>query len=65
MGEIEVSEEMIKEPLQIGSLIFLQLLTEVEKEFQIHIEDDYWEYDKLSSIDVIADYIINSKNNKK
>lgn len=56
--EIVVNEVMISEALQVNSLVFLQFLTEIEKEFQIHIDDDYWEYEKLSSIDKIADYVI-------
>lgn len=56
--EIVINEVMISEALQVNSLVFLQLLTEIEKEFQIHIDDDYWEYEKLSSIDKIADYVI-------
>lgn len=56
--EIVINEVMISEALQVNSLVFLQLLTEIEKEFQIHIDDDYWEYEKLNSIDKIADYVI-------
>lgn len=58
--EVEINEEMVTEALQVNSLVFLQLLTEIEKEFNIHIEDDYWEYNKLNSIDKIADYVIGS-----
>ena len=62
-GEIRITSENVKEPLQVDSLVFLQLLTEIEKVFQIHIEDDYWEYNKLNSVDVIAEYIL--KNTRK
>ncbi len=64
-GDLKINRENAEKQLEVGSLIFLQLLTEVEKEFQIHIEDDYWEYDKLSSIGVIADYVLEAVKEKR
>ncbi len=56
--ELVINEAFVTGILQVSSLVFLQLLTEVEKEFKIVIEDDYWEYEKLSSIDKIAAYVL-------
>lgn len=43
--------------LQMDSLLFLQLLTDIEKGFNIVIEDDFWSIKKMSSVYVIVDYI--------
>lgn len=56
--ELTMEEGTISEELQVNSLVFLQLLTDVEKRFSIQIEDDYWEYNKLSSIEKIAQYVM-------
>lgn len=41
----------------LDSLEFLKLLTCIEKEFSIQIEDDYWSQEVLNSISKIANYI--------
>ncbi len=63
-GDIAITKDTAGDLLQVGSLVFLQLLTEVEKEYQIQIEDDYWEYDKMNSVDAIADYVLESLKQK-
>lgn len=41
----------------LDSLEFLKLLTYIEKEFSIQIEDDYWSQEILDNISKIANYI--------
>jgi len=57
-GQDKVSVEMASQKLEVSSLVFLQLLTDVEKAFSIQIEDDYWEYNRLNSIEKIAEYVV-------
>lgn len=41
----------------LDSLNFLKLLTCIEKEFSIQIEDDYWSQEVFNNISKIANYI--------
>lgn len=41
----------------LDSLEFLKLLTCIEKEFSIQIEDDYWSQELLNDISKIANYV--------
>lgn len=52
-------EEIVlgEEGFGIDSLNFLKLLTELEKELQIKIEDDYWDYNKLHTLEDVVEYL--------
>jgi acyl carrier protein len=43
--------------LGVDSMSFLKYLTELEKEFGIEIEDNYWDYKYMKTIGEIVDYI--------
>ena len=53
------SEETVLgyEGLGIDSLNFLKLLAELEKELQIKIEDEYWDYNKLHTLEDVIEYL--------
>ena len=46
-----------EEGLGIDSLTFLKFLTELEKDFGIRIEDDYWEYKHMNTLSKIVNYV--------
>jgi acyl carrier protein len=41
----------------IDSMSFLKFLTEVEMEFSIEIEDDYWNYRNMNNLYKIINYV--------
>ena len=43
--------------LGMDSLGFLKFLTELEKEFQIQIDDDYWDMNRLKTVGEVICYI--------
>ncbi len=43
----------------LDSLNFLKLLSEIEKELDISIGDDYWDYNKMNTVNKISIYILN------
>ncbi|HWT73260.1 MAG TPA: phosphopantetheine-binding protein [Mobilitalea sp.] len=40
--------------LGLDSLNFLKLLAEIEKELNISIEDEYWDYNKMNTVNKIS-----------
>lgn|GEM_PF-7094663 len=40
--------------LGLDSLNYLKLLSQIEKELDISIDDDYWDYSKMNTINKIA-----------
>lgn len=48
--------------LGIDSMSFLKFLTEVEEEFNIEIEDNYWNYNKLNNMQKVVDYVYIKSN---
>lgn len=64
MSKNKLTEILNDQPLgangiALDSLEFLKLLTCIEKEFSIQIEDDYWSQEVLNSISKIANYVRN------
>ena len=41
----------------LNSLEYLHFLTLVERFFSISIQDDYWDYKRLSNLEQLVDYI--------
>jgi acyl carrier protein len=64
---IEISNEQSlgRDGVGLDSLEFLKLLTNIEKEFSIQIEDDYWSQEILNNISKIANYIRGRLQNKE
>ena len=46
-----------KGEIRMDSLKFLKFLTLLEKKYNINIDDEYWDYTKLSTIHKITDYV--------
>lgn len=55
--EISNDQSLDTDGLGLDSLSFLKLLTCIEKEFSIQIEDDYWSQELLNNISKTANYI--------
>ncbi|MEW6609338.1 MAG: acyl carrier protein [bacterium] len=55
--EISNDQPLSTNGVGLDSLDFLKLLTSIEKEFSIQIEDDYWSQEVLNNISKIANYI--------
>ena len=58
--QIELSEDDILNDGELGldSLIMVQLIVEIEREFDIEIDDEYLSMDFLSTLGTIADFIM-------
>jgi len=57
LAEISNEQSLGTNGIGLDSLEFLKLLTCIEKEFSIQIEDDYWSQEILNNISKIANYI--------
>lgn len=62
MPPLDFNEPLGEEGVGIDSLNFLKLLTVLEKEFNMKIEDDYWDYNSLKTVNLITDYFHNMEN---
>lgn len=59
--EDDIDEIQMKDELKekgISSLVFIQMLVLLEEQYDFVFEDEMLDQEKLSSIDVITDYII-------
>ena len=47
---------------EIDSIAFIQMIVQIEQEFDISIDDDYLLIENFSDIDIICDYITKKCN---
>jgi acyl carrier protein len=57
LTNISEDEPLGEDGIGVDSMSFLKYLTELEKEFGIEIEDDFWDYKYIKKIGEIVDYI--------
>lgn len=57
-SDIEPKLYLGKNGLGMESMSFLELLVKVQQEFDIMIEDDYWDINTLDCTEKIVDYIM-------
>ena len=57
-ADIRTQTYLGKNGLGMESMSFLELLVKVQQEFNIVIDDDYWDIRELSCVQKIVDYII-------
>lgn len=58
LQNVDMDEALGEGGIGIDSLNFLKFLTELEKEMDIRIEDDYWDYEYMNTLNKITDYIM-------
>jgi len=56
--ELSAGENIKISDLGIDSLRMLTLLTRIEIEFSITVEDEYWSLEKLSTVKELTQYIV-------
>ncbi len=63
-SEIDLDEDDILNDGELGldSLLLVQIIVEIEREFDIIIEDEYLSMDFLSTIGAMADFVMEEKN---
>ena len=57
LPEIRVDSPLGEDGLGLDSMSFLKLLNEVEKSFDIVIDDDNWDYKKLNTVAKLSAYV--------
>lgn len=59
MYEIDFKEDdlLCSDKVGLDSLNYLRLLSEIEKTLNIRIEDDYWDYEALNTVEKIITYL--------